>query len=195
MKAKNYIDLIEERNTRGFDSVENVFSKFPKDERRDSFLYALSIYHLPESIFKSNPELWIDFDINDWEYIIINNNDRPEVIENDFRLINSQSYDDIKILNKYLNINPFSLLLKIGNSMNKKDLINCFKFGKQYCGTFYEDENFFRDTYEDSWNLSYEDLQTYSKKLLSQGCTKRPENEDELFIWLNNNYDLTENLI
>ena len=76
------------------------------------------------------------------------------------------------------------MLFETKDTISKENLLNCFKFGIQFSGLFFEDDVFFKETYDDFWNIPYDELKEYSQQLIEQGCEKQLETPEKLSTWL-----------
>ncbi|AZA52604.1 hypothetical protein [Chryseobacterium sp. G0201] len=184
MQTINYIkSIIENPKIDYTETLKDYFKNETKSTKIAAFINATN-EGIITSIFQSNQELWLDFDKSDWIEILKTTN-RTSVSEVfDVKLINTNCFDDLKLLNKYLKINPFELLFEAKDTIAKENMLNCFKFGMQFSGLFFEDEVFFKETYDDFWNISYNKLKEYSHDLITQGCEKRIDTPEELYSWL-----------
>lgn len=184
MQAINYLkSIIDNPKIDYTETLKDYFKNETKSNKIEVFINATK-EGIITSIFQSNQELWIDFDKSDWIEILKSVN-RISVFEAfDIKLINTNYFDDLKLLNKYLKINPFQLLFEAKDTIANEKILTCFNFGMQYSGLFFEDESFFKATYDDFWNIPYNELQKYSQQLIEQGCEKRLETPEELYVWL-----------
>ncbi|WP_265428532.1 hypothetical protein [Chryseobacterium sp. YIM B08800] len=184
MQTINYIkSIIENPKIDYTETLKDYFKNETKSIKIETFINATK-EGIITSIFQSNQELWIDFDKSDWIAVLksVDRIDMPETF--DIKLINTNCFDDLKLLNKYLKINPFELLFEAKDTIAKEHIIDCFKFGMQFSGLFFEDEAFFKETYDDFWNISYSELKEYSQNLITDGCKKRLDTPEELSSWL-----------
>lgn len=164
---------------------KDYFKQFSKKERIDAFAYSMTMYKVTKSLFITNTELWIDFTKEDWEEILVNNNNRPEISANpDSRIIDLYEYDDLIILNKYLKINPFNILLENKDKMSRDSLLNSLRYGYFMSSFFFQSDEFLIEDLEDFSNISYTELKEYSKKLILEGCENRLDTPEELSSWL-----------
>lgn len=186
MSAIDFIKMMDSNPNIDYSQLyKEYFKQFSKRERIDAFIYSMTLYKVTKSLFISNTELWIDFTKQDWEEILISNNNRPAISNNpDGRIIDLFEYDDLIMLNKILKINPFSILLENKDKISKNNLLNSFKYGYFMSTFFYQSDEFLIEDFEDFSNISYGELEEYSKSLITQGCEKRIDTPEQLYSWL-----------
>ncbi|SEW24194.1 hypothetical protein SAMN05421841_1786 [Chryseobacterium wanjuense] len=186
MSAINFIKMMDSNPNIDYSELyKEYFKQFSKRERIDAFIYSMTLYKVTKGLFISNTELWIDFTKQDWQEVLIKNTNRPAIPDNpDGRIIDLYEYDDLIILNKFLKINPFSILLENKDKISRNNLLNCLKYGYFMSTFFYQSDEFLVEDFEDFSNISYVEVQEYSKNLITQGCEKRLNTPEELYSWL-----------
>jgi hypothetical protein len=126
----------------------------------------------------SFPEIWSDFDIEDWKTLIMKMFPRKvRYMEGDLREINTGSYFDIVLLNGIIGISPFTFIFN-SEDIDNKNKSNFFLYIKYYGNeSFYNKE---RGLIEDIVNFYKLDV---FKKIVS---TKEKLKMDSDFLqWYN----------
>ncbi|UTX48820.1 hypothetical protein [Chryseobacterium sp. MA9] len=186
MKALDIIDQIQ-NNNQDLNDYSTFFKNLDKKSKKEFWVESFSIDNilLKEDLFIGLPEIWMNFDKEDWIDVLKENSPRPVIEKNsDSRIWDINNFKDLIILNKYFKINPFDLLLENKDQLTKTDLKSCFNYGILLSGLFYDPEDYIIELLEDS-NLKYSDLKENSNKLKLQGCKERLDNPDLLKNWLN----------
>lgn len=186
MSAIGFIKMMDSNPNVDYSELyKGYFKQFSKKERIDAFMYSMTLYKVTKNLFITNTELWIDFTKQDWEEILINNNNRPKISDNpDSRIIDLYEYDDLVILSKFLKINPFNVLLENKDKISRDNLLNCLKYGYFMSSFFFQSDEFLIEDFEDFSNISYDELNAYSQNLIAQGFEKRLNTPEELSYWL-----------
>lgn len=191
MKALEIIDQIQ-NNCQDLNNYSKYFKNLDKKSKKEFWVESFSIDNilLKEDLFVDLPEIWMSFDKQDWMDVLKENSPRP-VIEKDSnsKVWDINNFKDLILLNKYLKINPFDLLLENKDLFSKTDIKSCFNYGILLSGLFYDAEDYIKEILEDS-NLKYSVLKQASNELKLQGCKERLDNPDLLKEWLNKNLDI-----
>jgi hypothetical protein len=191
MKALEIIDQIQ-NNSQDLNNYSKYFKNLDKKSKKEFWVESFSIDNilLKEDLFVDLPEIWMSFDKQDWMDVLKENSPRP-VIEKDSnsKVWDINNFKDLILLNKYLKINPFDLLLENKDLFSKTDIKSCFNYGILLSGLFYDAEDYIKEILEDS-NLKYSVLKQASNELKLQGCKERLDNPDLLKEWLNKNLDI-----
>ncbi|MFK7002182.1 hypothetical protein [Flavobacterium oreochromis] len=144
--------------------LENLFNKFDIGFNNSTCL--------------SIPELWSDFEIDDWKTLILKMFPRKtKYIKDDLREINTGNYFDIVLLNRIIGISPFTFIFE-NKDIDNEDKKNFYQYVKYYGNTYFYNKE--RELIEDIVN--YYELDVFKKIVL----TKEKLKTDLVFLqWYN----------
>ncbi|WP_426476747.1 hypothetical protein ACP3T3_15650 [Chryseobacterium sp. CBSDS_008] len=185
MKAINIIDDLQ-KNDQDLEKYKDYFKHLDKASRKSFWIESFSIDNilLKEDLFLDYPEIWVNFDKQDWVDVLRKNSPRPLILEtSDSKIWDINNFKDLIVLNKYLKINPFYLLFENKSSFLTEDIKSCFNYGILLSGLFYEPEEYIKELLEDT-NLKYSNLIEISNNLKFQGCQERLSDPESLKNWL-----------
>ncbi|MBV7441289.1 hypothetical protein KRX57_07635 [Weeksellaceae bacterium TAE3-ERU29] len=144
--------------------LENLFKKFDIGFNKVTTL--------------SFPEIWSDFEIEDWKILILKMFPRKvKYIKGNLRDINTGNYFDIVLLNGIIGISPFTFIFN-NDKINIEDKKNFYQYVK-----YYGDVSFFnleRVLIEDIVN--YYELEVLKKIVLTK---EKLKSDSDFFQWYN----------